>query len=49
MDLQWNFSALLQPPEDSENKHYYISSPKKAKEKLLVDFPRKLELCAENA
>lgn len=48
MDLQRNSDAFLQPQEDSENKHYYISSPKKAKEKLLANFPRKLELCAEN-
>lgn len=48
MDLQWNSDAFLLPQEDSENKHYYISSPKKAMEKLLADFPRKLELCAEN-
>lgn len=47
MDLQWNSDAFLQLPEDSENKHYYVSSPKKAKEKLLADFPRKLELGAE--
>lgn len=48
MDLQWNSDAFSPPQEDSENKHYYISSPKKAMEKLLADFPRKLELCAEN-
>lgn len=48
MDLQWNSDAFLQPLEDSENKHDCISSAKKAKEKLLVNFLRKLELCAEN-
>ena len=48
MDLQWNSDAFLQPQEDSENKHYYINCPKKAKEKLLADCPGKTELCAEN-
>lgn len=48
MDLQWNSDAFLQPQENSENKHYYISSLKKTKEKLLADFLRKLELCADN-
>lgn len=48
MDLQWNADAFPRPHKDSENKYYYISSPRKAKKKLLADFPRKPELCAES-
>lgn len=48
MDLQWNADAFPRPHKDSENKHYYISSLRQAKKKLLADFPRKPELCAEN-
>lgn len=48
MDLQWNADAFPQPPKDSENKYYCISSPRKAKKKLLADSLRKPELCAES-